>query len=86
MDIPVKNEKEKADPILTNRKRVQSHRIQRKNAGLKEVKFWVKESDVGKVHEALRSFLHEAENILHEAKGGKWLKYKPKKANNFLSK
>lgn len=75
-------EAKKNDSMLANRKRVQSHRLRRKDAGLKEIKIWVQEHDVGKVYEALRPFLYAAENVLHEAKGGRWPKYKLPKMKN----
>lgn len=79
-----KLETKKNDSIFINRERVKSHRLRRKDAGLKEIKVWVQEDDIGKVYEVLRPFLHAAENVLHKVKGGRWPKYKLSKVKNRL--
>ncbi len=53
-----------------NRERVREHRKIRIDAGLKEVKLWVCESDVSKLHKALSPFLQRADKVLQNFKKG----------------
>lgn len=70
------NEPLQAKTAVANRQRVKHHRARRRAAGLKEIKFWVREKDMGKVLSLLAPFLKAADNCLHAAEGGQWPKNK----------
>lgn len=46
-----------------NAKRVRNHRQLRRDAGLIEMRFWVKEEDRGKVQASMLPFTNEADEI-----------------------
>lgn len=60
--------------IKNNKERVREHRKTRKDAGLREIKLWVCESDVSKLHKVLCPFLQKADKVLQKFRKGKqWL-------------
>lgn len=61
---------------ISNRNCVRQHRVRRKNVGLKEIRVWVRESDVQRIFSLLHPFLKVANNILHSSDGGRWDKQK----------
>lgn len=52
--------------IKNNKERVKKHRKVRKDAGLREIKVWICESDMSKVNKALSSFLQRADKVLQK--------------------
>lgn len=55
---------------------VRNYRRRRRDAGLTEVKVWIKESDLFKVRQLLLPFIQAGENQLHLFLGGKYPKHK----------
>lgn len=47
-----------------NKERVRKHRRTRRDAGLKEIKIWICESDIKKIHKVLYPFLQKADKLL----------------------